>query len=350
MKRLFSLFSVVLPVIIFTFGPENITKAEEYDVTHEIFYVRPSDNCANNGDGTAYGCASEEGKAGAWKGFSSILWGASTGQVGPGDTLFVCGTHDEQLVVGQSGLEASPIIIRGDYSDDVGIIRCPAIALDSSWDQFPETNIYYRKIHDADWVGQVFLGIMSHVNAMTCSRARIRVGVPEYSDFRAYQLVDGNADFEGYFEHPGNGVIEADNSTWLAATNEYATWQISCKLTKGSGDDTYVKKSARLAANTTYILSYGGKSGGDGTGKLLVVCDINGTSYYLQNSPTPEGLYDFWSDAVKYIGSRDDEKACITTVDSSWTRKQLVFKTHPTYAGNYNFYFAPELDDVDGNE
>jgi hypothetical protein len=350
MKRLFSFLSIVLLSIIFTFGTDDIAKAQEYDVTQEIFYVRPSDDCPNNGDGTAYGCASEEGLVGAWNGFSNILWGAATGQVGLGDTLFVCGTHDEQLVVGNSGFDASPIIIRGDYSGDVGIIRCPATALDSSWNRFPETNIYYRTIHDADWVGQLFLNTMSHGNAMTCDRARIRVGVPEYSDFREHRLVDGSVDFQGYVEYPGNGVIEADESTWLAATNDYTSWQVSCKLTKGSEDDTFVRKSARLAANTTYILSYGGKTGGDGTGKLLVVCDINGTEYFLQNSQNPEGVYDCWLDMWKHIGSEDDETACITTQDTSWTRKQLVFKTHPSYAGNYYFYFAPELDDVDGNK
>ena len=38
MKRLFSLFSVVLPLITFTFATEDIAKAEEGDVAQEIFY------------------------------------------------------------------------------------------------------------------------------------------------------------------------------------------------------------------------------------------------------------------------------------------------------------------------
>jgi hypothetical protein len=318
--------------------------------TAKTFYVRPSVDCPNNGDGTAYACASQKGQTGAWNAFSNILWGHDDRRVGPGDTLYVCGTHDEQLVVGGNGFAASPIVIRGDHPGDPGRLRCPATPLNASWIRFPNTSIYYRTIPDADWVGQVFLKSVDHHNAMTCDRARIRVGVPEYSDFRAYLTgADRQADFVGYSEHPGNGKIEADRSTWLAATNEYAKWQVSCKLTKRPGSDTYIRKRARLASGTVYILSYGGRTGGDGTGKLSVSCRAGGVRYYLQNTQR-DGIYDRWTTSLCAIGSKQDKTACVTTSDASWTRKKMFFKSHPGYAGDYYLYFAPEVNDVDGDE
>jgi len=76
------------------------------------WYVRPAGGSYGNEDGTSY----ED----AWNGFSNITWG--TGGVEAGDTLWVCGTHNETLTVKASGTSGNYITIRGDYPGDPGII------------------------------------------------------------------------------------------------------------------------------------------------------------------------------------------------------------------------------------
>jgi len=90
-----------------------------------IWYVRPSGGTYGAEDGTSY--------ATAWDGFSNITWGV--GGVVAGDTLYVCGTHYEMLQnSSESGTAASPIIIRGDYGSDPGIIDGSATwANDDVW-------------------------------------------------------------------------------------------------------------------------------------------------------------------------------------------------------------------------
>lgn len=77
-------------------------------------YVRPASGEYGDEDGSTY--------AAAFDGFADIAWGESAGQVGPGDTLYICGTHNETLWVGDSGSAGQPIIIRGDYVGDAGVI------------------------------------------------------------------------------------------------------------------------------------------------------------------------------------------------------------------------------------
>jgi hypothetical protein len=77
-----------------------------------IWYVRPS--------GGSYGTENGSSYANAWDGFDNVDWTASGVQ--PGDTLYVCGTHTEQVTVGGSGIAGHPITIRGDYSGDAGTI------------------------------------------------------------------------------------------------------------------------------------------------------------------------------------------------------------------------------------
>ncbi len=81
-------------------------------LTAATWYVRPSGGTYGTGNGTAY--------ADAWNGFGNIIWG--TNGVAAGDTLYICGTHDESLLIGAAGLNGSPITIRGDYTGDPGII------------------------------------------------------------------------------------------------------------------------------------------------------------------------------------------------------------------------------------
>lgn len=44
----------------------------------ETLYVRPAGTCANNGNGSAYGCAASAGAAGAWNGLINIVYFATT--------------------------------------------------------------------------------------------------------------------------------------------------------------------------------------------------------------------------------------------------------------------------------
>jgi len=76
------------------------------------WYVRPL--------GGSYGSENGRNYTNAFDGFININW-TITG-VQPGDTLFVCGTHTEDFHVLGSGVDGSPITIRGDYPGDAGII------------------------------------------------------------------------------------------------------------------------------------------------------------------------------------------------------------------------------------
>ena len=80
------------------------------------WYVKPASSCANNGDGTATGCAASGGAPGAWKGSANIVWAS----VVAGDTIFVGGNwvatdcHDPAIycfLVGKSGNVGTPITI-----------------------------------------------------------------------------------------------------------------------------------------------------------------------------------------------------------------------------------------------
>ena len=85
----------------------------------ESLYVRPATgDCTYNGNGLASTCAAGAGQTGAWKGLTSVQWGAGTSSVEAGDTLYLVGgltytlTSSEYLRVGASGSSwSSPITI-----------------------------------------------------------------------------------------------------------------------------------------------------------------------------------------------------------------------------------------------
>ena len=64
-------------------------------VMAEDLYVRPL--------GTDYGAENGLAYATAWEGLSAVQWGTSAGEVGPGDTLWVCGTHINYVTANDSG-------------------------------------------------------------------------------------------------------------------------------------------------------------------------------------------------------------------------------------------------------
>lgn len=79
------------------------------------FFVRPlSSSNYGLGDGSSYD--------NAWNGFKSIKWGVGNGEVGPGDTLYICGVHNEMLRIGCSGNSDQSVVISGAYPTEAGII------------------------------------------------------------------------------------------------------------------------------------------------------------------------------------------------------------------------------------
>lgn len=91
--------------------------------TSATFYVRPVGDIEFSGDGTSYKDPTSVGAQGAWRGFSRIEWGSDDYKLGPGDRLYVCGTHDELLTIGDSGNSASGnIVISGNYASEAGYI------------------------------------------------------------------------------------------------------------------------------------------------------------------------------------------------------------------------------------
>ena len=78
------------------------------------FYVRPGGGNYGSLVGTSY--------ENAWSGFKNIKWGATANGVTAGDTIYVCGTHNESLPIAISGTAGSPITISGACPDDPGVI------------------------------------------------------------------------------------------------------------------------------------------------------------------------------------------------------------------------------------
>lgn len=80
----------------------------------ETFYVRPSSGEYGDEDGSSY--------AAAFDGFSDISWGSGAGNVGAGDTLYICGSHNGNLTVGAEGSSGSQLVIDGRCPNDSGSI------------------------------------------------------------------------------------------------------------------------------------------------------------------------------------------------------------------------------------
>lgn len=57
----------------------------------DVFYVRPTADCAENGDGLAYACAASAGATGAFRGLANVIHTVTVG-VDDGDTLKYCGS------------------------------------------------------------------------------------------------------------------------------------------------------------------------------------------------------------------------------------------------------------------
>lgn len=105
MKKIFSPVSIAAGLLLLLAFACDVCEGAAW-------VVRPGNYSYGSNDGTSYG--------NAWPGFGKVIWGP--GGVREGDTLFVCGTHVETLVVGSSGTDANKIIIRGDHPQEAGVL------------------------------------------------------------------------------------------------------------------------------------------------------------------------------------------------------------------------------------
>lgn len=93
------------------------------------WFVQPAGVCEANGDGRSSECATSTGGHGAFAGFPAINWAG----VVAGDTLYVCGSHHEQLSVLASGSPSARIILSGACPGNQGsIVTAGGSALDSA--------------------------------------------------------------------------------------------------------------------------------------------------------------------------------------------------------------------------
>jgi len=91
-------------------------------LTADDFFVK---TCQHNGDGTAPTCVDEDGAAGAWAAdptFSNVPFGSGGGEVGPGDSLYLCGEIRGRLLTAQGGTETERLRIDFDCPGDPGSI------------------------------------------------------------------------------------------------------------------------------------------------------------------------------------------------------------------------------------
>ena len=91
-----------------------------------------------------------------WNGFSNVQQGTGANEFGPGDTLWVRGTHYERLAITVSGTSGSPAVVRGDYPGDPGTIKIFRDVVGLTWtDQ--GGNVWSADITDTESVNRVLL-------------------------------------------------------------------------------------------------------------------------------------------------------------------------------------------------
>ena len=78
--------------------------------TGNIYFVRPLGGSYGDENGLSY--------ANAWDGFTNIDWTVFDA----GDTLYICGTHNERCYLDMSGLEGKHSFVRGDFATESGIL------------------------------------------------------------------------------------------------------------------------------------------------------------------------------------------------------------------------------------
>lgn len=123
----------------------------------ESWYVRPNTECAFNGDGLAYSCATEVGGSGAFVSAvpSNLIWTPSIG-IDDGDTLYVCGSQIHPIFVPSNavGTALAHITIRFDCPSNTGKItstkNMTEALLSTSWVN-ESTNVWYLSMSNYTW-------------------------------------------------------------------------------------------------------------------------------------------------------------------------------------------------------
>lgn len=116
------------------------------------FYFRPkAGGPYGNSNGTSYANAWHLDDYAAAIGITngSVKWGTGIGEVGPGDTLYVCGLHDagqydRRIQPTVSGTATDPIVITGACPDDPGTIYGTGKHLASGWIGPDTSGVYYQ--------------------------------------------------------------------------------------------------------------------------------------------------------------------------------------------------------------
>lgn len=81
------------------------------------WFVRPDTSHSGTRNGQSY--------ASAWGGWTEVVWGAGSGGIAPGDTLYVCDAHSyssNPLIGNHLATSGSRVTIRGDYAGHPGSI------------------------------------------------------------------------------------------------------------------------------------------------------------------------------------------------------------------------------------
>ena len=301
----------------------QVSGAFMYLTSVNTWYVRPSGGSYGTEDGTSYN--------NAWNGFSNITWGA--GGVQPGDTLYVCGEHNEILTPGIDGAVKNHINIKGDYPGESGsIVASPVI---SSWTG-PDGNGVYTHTDGASLSCYYIMedGIaLDEASDATCSDGnwyssgatyyyKPTSDAPTNHTIRVcqhYSCINGSGGinyitisgmtFQYYRE-----AVYCVNSNYITCTGNTFNFGVDAFLSMTNGTDhcqgiDVNNNSAQYTARSYALYSH------NSTGSWHISCTISNNTVTNGNNTGNGGS---WSDAVGYvdregIGCQNLESCTITS-------------------------------------
>jgi len=175
---------------------------------------------AGTGNGTSW--------ANAWKSFPAIAWTS----IKPGDTLFISGgstskVYNEQLAIGTSGTDSSPIYIKpGQSSPHNGVVTITSAG--------PGAGLYIDDKSHIVVDGNI--GGKPHIRVTDCTVHGVQITDSSHGIVLTYLEVDNNGDAAG--EHG----IYARATT--AVDGEALVWEISfCKIHDNWQDGIFLTQS-----------------------------------------------------------------------------------------------------------
>lgn len=150
--------AVVATSIMQLFSVTQDTHAAVGSTASDIWYVRTAAECAVNGDGLAYDCATTPGGHGAFNGTTptQMNWTPATG-IDDGDIVYICGTHHTGLYIGvaAAGSQGKPITIH---------FGCPGNA-----GKIIQQTVLAEALQATNWVneasGRWYLSLASYANS-----------------------------------------------------------------------------------------------------------------------------------------------------------------------------------------